>query len=117
MVFALAVVPSVSLADSDPTDAAREGGVGVAAALTTLIYGPLKVVYAVGGATIAGLAWGFSGGDTDVAATVLTRSVRGTYVITPDTIMGEEEIEFVGRSPEYRPEADRAQVAAAPDGW
>ena len=105
-------------------DTAAEGGLGGAAALATLVYGPLKLVYALGGATIAGCAWAFSGGDSEVADTVLTRAVRGTYVITPEELRGRKEIEFVGRAPEYRPAQATAQVAAGPkpdssppDGW
>jgi type IV secretory pathway VirB2 component (pilin) len=103
---------------------AKEGGLGGAAAITSLIYGPVKILYAVGGATIAGFAWVFSGGDSQVAGTVLTRAVRGTYVITPESLTGKSEIEFVGRAPEYRESGDRTQVARAPevqddlpDGW
>jgi hypothetical protein len=94
---------------------AKEGGLGMAAAISSLVYGPAKVVYAVGGTTAAGFAWLFSGGDSRVAQTVLTRSVRGTYVITPETLQGQRELEFVGRAPEYREAAP--QVASAPEAW
>ena len=116
-VAAMLLAPGVSMANGAGLDTAKEGGMGTAAALTSLVYGPVKVVYAAGGSLIAGFAWVFSGGDGEVASTVLTRAVRGTYVITPATLAGEEEIEFVGRSPEYRPAGRPAQVAAAPDGW
>lgn len=112
---AIVLAPSMSLANAG--GAAKEGGIGTAAALTSLIYGPVKIVYAAGGTIIAGCAWMFSGGEADVASTVLIRAVRGTYVITPETLQGAEEIEFVGRSPEYRVPDGTAQVAAAPDGW
>ena len=110
-------------ADGDVGATASEGGLGGAAALASLVYGPLKLAYAIGGATIAGGAWIFSGGDSEVADTVLTRAVRGTYVITPDVLRGDKEIEFIGRSPQYRPASGAAQVAAGPsassqpDGW
>lgn len=114
---ALAVAPGVSMAAGDGLGTAKEGGLGAAAAITTLVYGPAKVLWATGGSVIAGLAWMFTAGDGQVAQTVLTRAVRGTYVITPQALQGAEEIEFVGRSPEYRPNGRPAQVAAAPDGW
>ena len=106
-------------------DAANEGGLGVAAALASLVYGPFKVVYSLGGTAVAGCAWIFSAGDSEVATTVLTRAVRGTYVITPAALRGEEEIEFIGRLPEYRASQDPStvDVAAPPDssedlyGW
>jgi hypothetical protein len=89
----------------------------MAAAITTLVYSPLKLLYAVGGPPASGLAWIFSGGDSTVAKTVMTRSVRGTYVITPEHLQGREQLEFVGRAPEYRSAPDPAQVAAAPEAW
>jgi hypothetical protein len=114
--LAIAMAPSVGIA-GEGAGTAKEGGLGTAAALTSLIYGPVKIIYATGGVVIAGMAWMFSGGDSEVASTVLTRAVRGTYVVTPATLTGQEEIEFVGRSPEYRESGGRNQVAAAPDGW
>jgi hypothetical protein len=114
--LAIATAPSIGFA-GEGMGTAKEGGLGTAAALTSLIYGPVKIIYASGGMVIAGFAWVFSGGDSEVASTVLTRAVRGTYVVTPATLTGKEEIEFVGRSPEYRESSGRTQVAAAPDGW
>lgn len=121
---ALTLAPMVASADdSGVAGTAKEGGLGIAAALASLVYGPVKVVYAIGGTVASGMAWGFSGGDSDAARAVLTRSVRGTYVITPQTLQGQEEIEFVGRSPQYRAGGSPAQVASAPDrsitpdGW
>ena len=110
---------------AEVSDAANEGGLGVAAALASLVYGPLKVVYSLGGTVVAGCAWVFSAGDSQVATTVLTRAVRGTYVITPAALRGEDEIEFIGRMPEYQASRDAGtvDVAAPPDssesvyGW
>ena len=106
-------------------EAANEGGIGVAAALTSLVYGPVKIVYSLGGSVVAGCAWIFSAGDSEVATTILTRAVRGTYVVTPAALRGETEIEFIGRSPVYRAarDTDSVDVAAPPDsgesvyGW
>ena len=110
---------------AEVTDAANEGGLGVAAALSSLVYAPTKVVYSLGGAVVSGFAWVFSAGDSEVATTVLTRAVRGTYVITPAALRGEEEIEFIGRMPEYKAseDAETADVSAPPSesqdvyGW
>ncbi|MDE0885167.1 MAG: hypothetical protein OSB70_06505 [Myxococcota bacterium] len=110
---------------AEVSEAANEGGIGVAAALTSLVYGPVKVVYALGGSVVAGCAWIFSAGDSEVATTVLTRAVRGTYVVTPGALRGETEIEFIGRSPVYRAARDttNVDVSAPPDsgesvyGW
>jgi hypothetical protein len=77
--------------------AAEEAGIGTAAAIGSLLYMPVKLAYALGGSTIAGLAWVFSAGDNDVAVPIFDRSVRGDYVLTPAHIRGEQPIEFIGR--------------------
>jgi hypothetical protein len=68
----------------------------------TLFYGPTKIVYAVLGLVFGGAAWGLSGGDNSVLDAVITPSVRGDYVLTPEHVRMEREIEFMGRDPEYR---------------
>jgi hypothetical protein len=35
---------------------------------------------------------------------VVTPAVRGDYVVTPQHIRGERNLEFFGRSPDYREE-------------
>lgn len=81
---------------------ASEGGMGALAALATLPYGPVKIVYATGGLVFGGLAWAFSGGDHHVLEAVITPAVRGDYVITPDTLRGERDLMFFGQDPVYR---------------
>jgi len=117
MAWVVALAPGLAAAESEAIGTSKEGGMGATAAIASLVYSPIKLVFATGGLISTGLAWMFSGGDSEVASTVLTRSVRGSYVITPAIIRGDEELEFVGRSPRYREEPRRAQVAAAPDGW
>ena len=82
-----------------------EAGLGAASALCSLIYGPVKVLYAVSGLIFGGVAWGLSGGDSDVLKAVVTPAVRGDYVITPELLRGERPVEFFGREPKYRSEA------------
>lgn len=79
-----------------------EAGWGAGAAVTTLIYGPLKVAYSVLGLTFGGLAWMLSGGNSDVWNAVITPAVRGDYVVTPSHLRGERPLEFIGRDPAYR---------------
>jgi hypothetical protein len=82
-------------------DTAREAGAGVGAAFGTLLYAPVKLVYATLGLVLGGIAWGLSGGDAEVKNAVIMPAVRGDYVITPAIIQGEEKLEFVGRRPGY----------------
>jgi len=82
--------------------AGSEAGIGIASVLCSLVYGPVKVVYATLGLVFGGFAWALSGGDSDVADAVLTPAVRGDYVVTPNHLRGEDNLEFIGRHPDYR---------------
>ncbi len=85
---------------------AAEAGIGTAAALTSLIYGPVKVTYATLGLVFGGIAWGLSGGDSDVMNAIVTPAVRGDYVVTPDILRGRDSLVFLGRDPAYRRQED-----------
>ncbi|MBW2267537.1 MAG: hypothetical protein JRH16_03085 [Deltaproteobacteria bacterium] len=102
--LALASVPTAALAENG---ASREAGIGVASAFGSLLYAPCKMAYALGGTLVGGLAWVFSAGDTDVAAPIWNRAVRGDYVLTPEHVRRERPIEFIGRDNEV-------SVAAGP---
>lgn len=99
-VVALVLVPQSVRAEDDSIES--EAGLGALSALATLVYGPVKVVYAAGGLIIGGIAWGLSGGDGDVLRAVVTPAVRGDYVITPSILRGERRLEFFGKDPQYR---------------
>ena len=106
LVVALLGAPSIGFAGEAARETGREGGLGAAAALSSLVYGPVKLVYATGGLIVGAFAWAFTAGDTQVATKVFTRSLRGNYVVTPDHLTGERELVFIGR--------DVGQVAAGP---
>ncbi len=83
---------------------ASEAGIGATSAIASLIYGPAKISYSLMGVVFGGIAWGLSGGDTEVLSAVVSPAIRGDYVITPSHIRGERSIEFIGRRPDYREE-------------
>ena len=99
-VLVLLLQASPASAESKSSNA----GWGSAAALSSLIYGPVKMTYSLLGAVFGGIAWGLSGGDSDVMNAVITPAVRGDYVITPSHLRGERPVEFIGRRPAYREE-------------
>lgn len=101
LVAILLLVGQSAAARSENATTAADAGLGIAAALSSLVYGPLKIVYAVLGGTIGGIAWGLSGGDSEVLGAVLLPAVRGDYVVTPSHLRGEEPLEFIGRRPGY----------------
>jgi hypothetical protein len=116
---ALALAPATALAESSALEMAKEAGLGGASAVVSLVYAPLKLVYAVTGLVVGGAAYAFSGGDAEVARVVLTPSLLGDYLITPKQLIGQEDFEFFGREPGYR--SGSTDVATAPEdpdyGW
>jgi len=83
--------------------------------VSSLIYGPVKLLWATGGLIVGSLAWVFTAGDTEVASTVYTRSLRGDYVITPAILLGDEPLEFIGRDSEpYRAKTEAVASADIP---
>ena len=93
----LATAPTLSFAEGKAAEVSKESGLGAAAAVSSLIYGPAKLLYATGGVIVGAFAYAFTAGDSAVAEKVFTRSLRGDYVITPGMLMGEESLEFIGR--------------------
>ncbi|MBJ23009.1 MAG: hypothetical protein GY910_28855 [bacterium] len=114
VLVALVGAPSASFAGDKATETGREGGLGAAAAISSLIYGPVKLIYATGGLVVGAFAWAFTAGDSQVAEKVFTRSLRGTYVITPDILTGERELVFIGRAVEESVETSESIASASP---
>ena len=85
-----------------PSSASTEGGdtssagMQVAAGFSTLLYFPLKAVFAIGGGIVGGLAYLFSGGSEQTAKSIWDTSLYGTYIITPDHLQGNRPIRFLG---------------------
>lgn len=106
--------PSIGFAGEKAAEVSRESGLGAAAALSSLVYGPVKLVYAMGGLIVGSFAWIFTGGDSEVAEVVFVRSLRGTYVITPEILLGEERLEFIGRDVHDEPMPTETVAIADP---
>lgn len=82
----------------EPASSPESAGMGAASMLVTLLYGPVKLVYATTGGIVGGLAYGLTGGNADVAVPILESAIYGDYYVTPDQLRGEKSLEFVGRS-------------------
>ena len=87
--------PEASALPDDPS-LLQEGGTGASAALISLFYSPAKLLYAVGGLTVACASFIWTWGDRDTAMHVVTTSLGGDYVITPDHLLGRQDIRFTG---------------------
>ncbi len=85
-------------------------GLGVASVFTSLPYSIGKFVFATLGGIFGGFTYVFSAGNEKAAQSVWDTSMRGTYVITPRHLKGEEQIRFFG----LPPVRDEAPAAPAP---
>ncbi len=112
--LALAALLVAAPAQAEPRGNAAEAGLGVASLLASLPYGVVKLAWAVTGTLGAGLAWCFTGGDSDPAKKIMDGAVRGDYILTPDQLTGKDSIEFIGRSKENQ--IAHESVENAP-GW
>jgi len=106
--------------DEETESTATQYGLGVASVFTSLPYSIGKFVFATMGGIFGGFTWVFSGGNDRAANAVWDTSMRGTYVISPRHLKGEEPVRFLGVPP-VRDEApastsmpEPAPVAPAP---
>lgn len=67
-----------------------------AAGISTLLYLPLKLAFAIGGGVVGGLAYAFSGGNEQAAKSIWATSLYGTYILTPEHLQGNRPIRFLG---------------------
>ncbi len=100
----ITMVPSAwsQASTAPPSSESTEGGTAssagmqAAAGVSTLLYLPLKLVFAIGGGIVGGLAYAFSGGNEQAAKSIWTTSLYGTYILTPDHLQGNRPIRFLG---------------------
>jgi hypothetical protein len=82
--------------------AGKEGGaiskffVGIGAGLCTLVYTPLKVVYAVAAIPVSGLVYMWSVGNSEMSGRVMRSGTQGNFVLTPEHLRGNQSLAFVG---------------------
>ena len=74
LVLALTVTTSVHAEEKQERNLGAHFGLGVGAAVCSLVYGPVKVIYATLGTVTSGMAWLFTGGRTDIAREIITAS-------------------------------------------
>ena len=101
LALALAIGLGPGAASAQQDGGYEDAGLGAASAFSTLLYGPVKVAFAITGLVIGPFAWALSAGDADVMWMVINTSVRGDYVVTPAHLRGDQPLEFFGRDPGY----------------
>ena len=71
-------------------------GLQIAGGALSLLYSPVKILYAGLGGIVGGFAYILSAGDVDVADSIWVASFDGTYFLTPAHLKGEETVYFKG---------------------
>jgi hypothetical protein len=80
------------------TGSSDSTGMQVASWLLTIPYCAGKSAFAIAGSVVGGLGYAFSGGNTETAQDIWTKSVYGTYILRPAHLRGEEPIQFLGKA-------------------
>ena len=73
----------------------EQAAYGAGSAVGTLLYTPLKAGFCVLGGIASVFAFVFAGGP-EATRVVASASCKGTWVLTPDALKGNEPINFVG---------------------
>jgi hypothetical protein len=113
LVFVLTAATTVRAEEKQERNIGAHFGLGVGSAICSLVYGPVKVIYATLGTVTSGFAWLFTGGRTDIAREIITASVRGDYVVTPENLTFNEPLVFTGRQGSL----DEPKVEETSDQW
>jgi hypothetical protein len=96
----MTMIPSGSALAEDKssgTDSSDDTGIKVASWLLTVPYCAGKSAFAIAGSVVGGLGYAFSGGNSETAQAIWTKSVYGTYILRPAHLRGEEQIHFLGK--------------------
>jgi hypothetical protein len=101
LVFATSAAPG-SAASGDPRErgAGTHFFVGLGAGACTLLYTPVKLVYATTAIPLSALVYVWSLGDAEMSKRVLLSGTQGDFVVTPEHLRGERRFTFVGSAEE-----------------
>ena len=73
-----------------------EGGLGVFAAVTTIVYAPLKLVYSLGGLVLGSVTYLWTAGDSSVTGPIFEMAMGGDYVVSPEHLAGNDNFAPTG---------------------
>ncbi|MDT3776020.1 hypothetical protein PJI16_00400 [Nitrospira sp. MA-1] len=97
--------PSAEPAVDQPADAENSGnsddsslGLQVASGALSILYTPVKVVYAGVGGIFGGFVYLVTAGNERAAQSVWDASLKGDYWLTPDHLQGNEPVRFKGET-------------------
>src|SRR2546427_754360 len=104
LIVALVSFPVGVIADDQPPireqqsptkEVGTELGWGVGSVLANIFYMPTKITYAGLGLLTGGLGYLLTAGKGDVANEIIYPAVKGTYVVTPSHLKGEQPVVFI----------------------
>jgi len=117
-VMGLTMIPPGSARAEDQassTDSSEGTGIQVASWLLTVPYCAGKSAFAIAGSIVGSLGYAFSGGNSETAQSIWTKTVYGTYILRPAHLRGEEPIQFLGKADGNQSEPmKRAAVTSEP---
>jgi len=111
--------PALSLSEtveSQPFEEEPSLGLQIAGGALSLLYTPLKVVYAGLGGFMGGVAYLLTAGNEQVAQSIWDPSIHGTYWLTAKHLQGEEAIHFKGEPSQIDPVRQARLDEAMPMG-
>ncbi len=111
LALAITAVPIPALAENDEGGAFSKFAIGIGAGISTLVYTPLKVVYALTAIPISGLVYMWSVGNTEMAGRVMRSGTLGNFVVTPEHLRGKQTLDFVGPANEGPDEDEPVELA------
>lgn len=94
LVMAAPVSAGTSFAESGT---GRQFVLGTGSGVVSVVYSPVKFLYAAGSTVAGGVVLAFTeGDDTDSAVRIVRRGVRGDWWVHPDVFTGHRKLYFVG---------------------
>ena len=98
LIVLCAVATASASAADEPSRRGSDVALGLSAIAASAVYLPLKVVYAVVGVPVAGLAWLITQGNDEVANEVFVSATQGDYFVTVSHLRNPGTLQFTGRT-------------------
>ncbi len=86
------------VAENSDTSDNSSLGLQIASGALSILYMPVKVVYAGVGGLVGGMVYLVTAGNESAAQSVWDASLKGTYWLTPDHLQGNEPVRFKGEA-------------------
>ena len=92
-----AALPARAGVSFENSSTGRQIALGVGSGLASLVYTPVKALYAGGTIITGGLVLAFTGGSySETAGRIVERGTGGDWWVHPDVITGHRSLHFIG---------------------